>query len=128
MVSLCTVFVLLVVYQFKHFLADYPLQGKYMLGKFKPGWDFLGPLVAHCGVHAVMTYFIGITYLYLNPLQDPGFYKGTVLCMGLAAFDFVAHFCMDRIKAGPKWLGRFKALSGAEYMALMPTISEIERY
>lgn len=35
----------------------------------------------------------------------------------LAIFDFVVHFSMDRIKAGPKWLGRFKAVSGREYVA-----------
>jgi len=94
------VFVLLIVYQVKHFLADYPLQTPYMLGKFKADWDFLKPLTAHCGVHAAMT---AIICWVVNPSL-----------MWLALVDFVVHFVMDRIKAGPKYLGRFKALSGAE--------------
>ena len=29
------IFILLVIFQFKHFIADYLLQNNYMLGKFK---------------------------------------------------------------------------------------------
>lgn len=112
---------LLLLYQLKHYIADYPLQGVYMLGKFKPGWDFMGPLAAHCLVHAFFTMSISTIYLYYNsPTSTP------LLALGLGAFDFVAHFFMDRIKAGPKYLGRFKALSAADYMALQPALLEIE--
>lgn len=111
------VFILLVVYQLKHFIADYPLQGTYMLGKFKPGWDFLGPLTAHCGVHAAMTFVISCVCFFVAY----GFNFYSLLPVGvmsliLAATDFAIHFAMDRIKAGPKYLGRYKALSGAEFM------------
>lgn len=103
---LSMIFLLLILYQMKHFLADYPLQGKYCLGKFKPGWDFLGPLAVHCSVHSGMT--LGIV-MYMNRSE----------LWWLAIFDFVVHFTMDRIKAGPKYLGRFKALSGSEMMRLI---------
>ena len=97
-------FILLVIYQIKHFLADYPLQTKYMLGKFKHGASFFLPLLAHCSVHALFTLFI--TFFFLHEI---------ILCLQLALFDLVIHFVMDRIKASPLLLGRFKALSAREY-------------
>lgn len=108
-----TIFVLLVAYQLKHFLADFPLQGKYMLGKFKTGWDFLGPLSAHCGVHALFTHIIASVFLFCT--HGPGY---GLLPFQLALTDFVVHFLMDRIKASPRCLGRYKALSGAEFVEI----------
>lgn len=90
-----------IMYQIKHFICDYPLQTPYMLGKFKPGWEFLGPLAAHCGVHALFTFTLS-SYL-LWDRESTFFFAGW-----LASVDFVIHFIMDRIKAGPKYLGRFK--------------------
>ena len=101
-----TIFFLLVVYQLKHFIADYPLQGQYMLGKFKPGWEFVGPLAAHCLVHSTMTFVI--VYAFRPELA-----------FQLAVFDFCMHFAMDRIKASPKLLGRYKAISANEYKELV---------
>lgn len=124
------IFVLLMVYQLKHLLADYFFQTKWMLDKFKPGWDFLKPLVAHCSVHAAATYFIACTYLFSNPEFDIqyGPLIGTLLCVGLAVFDFIVHFAMDRIKAGPKYLGRFKPLSPSEFMQEAKVIKEAEDF
>lgn len=102
---LATVFTLLIVYELKHFVADFLLQGRYMLGKFKPGWDFLLPLSAHCGVHAGFTLLI---VLRTNPSY-----------WWLAIVDFVVHFIMDRIKASPKYLGRYKALSANEMIPII---------
>ena len=98
---------LCVVFQFKHFIADYPLQNAYMLGKFKrKGWML--PLLAHSSVHGVFTF--AITY---------GITLNAVLALWLSLFDILVHGCMDRIKASPSLLGRFKALSQGEYrMAL----------
>ncbi|MHA2280134.1 MAG: DUF3307 domain-containing protein [Promethearchaeota archaeon] len=96
------IFGLLIFFQVKHFLADYPLQGKFMLKKFSPGWEFFIPLAAHAGVHALFTLAL---LLFIAPHL-----------WYLALIDFVIHFVMDRVKAGPKYLGRFKALSGEEYM------------
>jgi hypothetical protein len=97
-------FTLLVIYQLKHFFADYPLQTPYMLGKFKDkGWVL--PLLAHVGVHGAFT-------LVITLVVAPHLWW-------LFLFDMVAHFLMDRLKAGKKFLGRYKALSGTEYMALV---------
>jgi len=99
------IFTLLIFFQAKHFLADYPLQNGFMLGKFKPGWDFVLPLTAHAGIHALFT--TGLC-LYIAPHL-----------WWLGIIDFAVHFIMDRIKAGPKYLGRYKALSANEFMNVM---------
>jgi hypothetical protein len=101
------IFFLLVLYQVKHFICDYPLQGRYMLGKFLPYPDFIKPLLAHAAVHGVATLAIAL------------FYKsfGLAICLGL--LDMGVHFMVDRIKASPGLLGRFKPLSASSYkMAL----------
>ena len=96
-------FLLLVIYQVKHFLCDFPLQTSYMLGKFKEsGWA--KPLAAHAGVHALFTYLISLA-----------FGADWFLAFLLAYFDFVVHFTMDRVKASPNLMGRWKALSPNEY-------------
>lgn len=99
-----TALLLLVLFQLKHFVADYPLQGKYMLQKFKADWGFFFPLLAHVAVHGAMTLAIALTV-------NPGMWW---LCL----VDMTIHFFMDRVKASPKYMGRWKALSGKEYMAL----------
>lgn len=96
---------LLVIFQFKHYYADYKLQNEYMLGKFKEkGW--VKPLAAHCFVHASFTFVIAAITLNLYTM------------FALAAFDFIVHFIMDRIKASPKLLGRHKAISPEKYKQL----------
>lgn len=57
-----TIFLLLIIFQVKHFLCDYPLQNSYMLRKFLPGRDFIMPLAAHAGVHAVCTFLIVLPF------------------------------------------------------------------
>lgn len=100
------IWILLVLFQLKHFFADYPLQTKFMLGKFKGGNEWIAPLLAHVAVHGLFTFII---CLFFNP----------ILSIPLALFDMVVHFCMDRIKASPELLGRYAPLSKAEYMDLM---------
>jgi hypothetical protein len=90
------ILILLVVFQIKHFVADYLLQGKYMLGKFNADWSFFKPLAAHAGVHS------GFTFIITGALV--GFWPG--LALGL--FDGVTHFVTDRIKAGPKYFGKYQ--------------------
>lgn len=101
-------FALLIIFQLKHFIADYLLQGKYMLQKFRPDWGFFFPLLAHAGVHASFT--LVVCLLFAPHLW------------WLALVDLVTHFVMDRIKAGQKYLGRFKALSGAEIKPILDNI------
>jgi hypothetical protein len=94
---------LLVIYQLKHLCADYFFQGRYMLGKFRDhGWVL--PLLAHVAVHGAMTFGIAVL---------AGKWQ---LALPLMLFDSTVHFIMDRIKAGKKYLGRFKALSANEYI------------
>lgn len=99
-------FALLVVYQIKHFICDYPLQGAYMLGKFKKAPYFILPLLAHVTVHGLATFLIALAC-------------NSKHAVALSLFDMVVHFIMDRIKASPELLGQFKALSGNEYMKLV---------
>lgn len=98
-----TLFLLLVIFQIKHFIADYPLQNSYMLGKFKGGWAWLKPLLAHVSVHGLFTFSISI------------FFTTWWLAIILAFVDMIIHFCMDRIKASPNLLAKYKALSGNEF-------------
>lgn len=99
--NLQTVFLLLVIFQIKHFVADFPLQRPYMLRKFSPGWEFVLPLSLHCAVHALFT--LAIVLVFAPALW------------WLSILDFVAHFVMDRIKAGPRYLGRFNDISRTGY-------------
>lgn len=90
------IFILLIVFQIKHLIADFPLQNEYMLGKFKRGKDFILPLAAHAGVHFVFTFFIVFFFKF-----------DIMLALTLALFDFFTHFIIDRIKASPDLLGRW---------------------
>lgn len=97
---------LLIWVKFKHLIADYFLQGKYMLGKFKTkGWIL--PLAAHAGVQALFT--LGMTLFFTSPVN----------ALGLAVLDFIVHFLMDRAKASPDLLGRFSALSKGEFAGVL---------
>ncbi|MCC7403691.1 MAG: DUF3307 domain-containing protein [Bdellovibrionales bacterium] len=94
-------FVLLVVYQIKHFLADFPLQREYMLHKTSPGWDFFVPLVVHCLVHGALT--LVILWIFAPHLW------------WLTIVDIVVHFFMDRVKSGPRYLGRYHDKTKASF-------------
>ena len=88
------IFILLLLFQLKHFICDYPLQTQYMLGKMNmTGW-FL-PLFTHSSVHAIGTFIIVVFY---------NFY----LALVLAVIDLVLHFIVDRLKASPSLGGRWK--------------------
>lgn len=101
-----TLLILLVAFQLKHFFADYPLQNEYMLGKFKEkGW--LEPLLAHSMIHALMTF--GIAFLATsNPAMS------TMVSL----LDLLVHGTMDRIKAAPDMLGRFKPMTAQQYKSI----------
>jgi len=87
-----TIFILLGVFQLKHFIADFPLQNNYMLKKMgKTGWII--PLASHALVHAAMTFVIVMTV-------KPSLWW-------LAIVDFVVHFSVDRVKASPYMLNRW---------------------
>ena len=90
------IFTLLILFQLKHFLADYPLQTQYMLGKMnRTGWVL--PLAAHAGVNAFFTFLIVL-------IVKPDNYWLYLLVL----VDFIIHFTIDRIKASPNLGGRYK--------------------
>ena len=104
------IFALLIIFQIKHFLADYVFQTSYMLNKFKPSIkEWFLPLVAHCFVHAVFCLTIILFFA-------PEFWW-------ICGVDFLLHFLMDRIKASPHLLGRFKMLSYGEYQSAINTLN-----
>ena len=97
------IFTLLVLFQLKHFICDYPLQNQYMLGKMQ-ATNWIKPLAAHAFIHLSDTWIILHLYSMLFSL-DYSKYIFTIVALSLA--DFVIHFTIDRIKASPKLGGRF---------------------
>lgn len=120
-----TIFTLLVIYQIKHFVADFLLQGKYMLGKFKGGTAWILPLTAHVAVHGAFTLVIASVFLAGDWASFCGqrltciFWVAmsmTIRGAGKAALlDMSVHFVMDRIKASPNLLGRFKYITAQDF-------------
>lgn len=100
------IYLLLILYQIKHFVCDFPLQTPWMLGKFKKYPDFVLPLLCHAATHGVATFLIAFCF-------------NTKSALWLALFDMGMHFTVDRVKASPSLLGRFKALSGNEMKAIL---------
>lgn len=104
--QLTLVFILLVVFQFKHFLCDFPLQFSFMIKrKCSPNWDFFFPLLAHALMHGIFTL---ITCLLIRP--DLWY---------LAPLDVVTHFTLDRLKSGPRYLGRFNDHQKASFWSIL---------
>lgn len=100
-----TLILLLIAFQLKHFVCDYPLQTAYMLGKFKGGSGWIEPLAAHAAVHAVSSAAIASLFLGWG-------------AAAIGAIDFAVHFIVDRIKASPSMLGRYKPTQKAFWNAL----------
>ena len=97
-------FILLILFQLKHFICDYPLQTQYMLGKMQAvGW--IKPLAAHAVTHSVGT---GLIALIFAPY----------LTLPLIIADFVLHFIVDRIKASPNLGGKFNPTQSYFWWAL----------
>lgn len=94
-------FTLLVVFQVKHYVADYALQTKYMLGKNRDDWGFFLPLVTHSAIHAICTLFICLIF--------------NRSLWWLAIVDLIVHFLMDRMKDGHAYLGRFNDKDRSSY-------------
>lgn len=87
------IFILLIMFQLKHFICDYLLQNRYMLGKAgKDNW--FKPLLAHSSVHSLGTLII-VSFLNIK------------LAFILALLDLILHFIVDRIKASPYMLNRW---------------------
>jgi len=95
-------FLLILTFQLKQFFCDFAWQtSKMVMKKASPDWDFIPALSAHAGIHASMTLVIALVY------------RPTL--WWLVFFDFFVHFTMDRIKSGPKYLGRFNDITTHSY-------------
>lgn len=98
------IIMLCLMFQVKHFVADYLLQTECMLGKFSARPTVWIPaLGAHAMVHGLFT---------------------AVLC-GVVAnmwwvglLDLIIHFVVDRAKASPNLLGRFQPAQRAFWVVL----------
>jgi hypothetical protein len=109
MTTVGLIFVLLAAFNLKHFIADWLWQTDYHQGKAKRGWGFLGPLLSHVSNHFILTTTISaVVLIHFDHPAPFGF--GMLIGLG----DAVVHFIMDRIKAGPKYMGRWKMLTGNE--------------
>lgn len=92
------VFILLIAFQIKHFLADYPLQYPYMYENKgqKTGW--FSPLRDHAGIHALMTLFIAVVY-FVEVSPEMLAREAFAVIALVVLFDFTTHFWIDRWKA-----------------------------
>lgn len=105
---------LLIAFQAKHFLCDFPWQTSWMLGKGKPWPQFLLPLGLHAGVHAASTFAIATVYL-----GEKGLLEGAMqVPFGFLLADFALHAIIDRIKASPFLGGRWHPSQPAFWNAL----------
>lgn len=110
-----TIFLLLIIFQLKHYICDYPLQNEYMLGKFKEkGWVL--PLLSHALVHAKFTMIIVLLF-------NESFTKA----LGLGLLDLTLHFIMDRIKASPKLLGKYKSMTKEQYVGSLERVDKLKK-
>ena len=89
-------FTLLILFQLKHFICDYPLQNRYMLGKMQPK-DWFFPLLSHAAVHAAATFLIVMVFT-----------QALMAAIFIGLLDLLTHFLIDRLKASPSYGGRFK--------------------
>jgi len=108
-----TVFTLLIVFQAKHFLADFVIQlfRKDGMAKFNAnGWVW--PLTKHAGDHAILSGIITFFTLMYFQIDIQTVMIWSLICLSI---DFVIHFTMDRIKASPSMLGRYKDMNNKPY-------------
>ena len=84
----------------KHFLADFPLQFPFMvIGKGKEK-DWILPLFAHASIHGILTFLILIVVT-----------KNVLFSLSVSLLEIIVHLSIDRVKASPYLLGRFKDTS-----------------
>jgi hypothetical protein len=102
------VFVLLIAFQFKHYIADYIIQFNTddHYKKFqKYGWA--KPLLNHTFHHGAGSATIAILYLsYCNVC--PFSLKFITIVVSIFLFDLILHFIIDRIKASPNFFNRYE--------------------
>jgi len=89
-------FIMLVITQMKHLIADYYLQLPYMYENKGKENNWIRPLIDHSIVHSTGTaILIGIYSFFVERV-------GFEIIIGLILFDFITHFITDRWKATRK--------------------------
>ncbi len=100
------IYLILFLFQIKHLFCDFFLQPKKVATqKASAHWDFVLSLSIHTLTHAGGTLIIVL--LYNSALW------------WLAILDCIFHFIIDRIKAGPRYLGRFNNTNQAIFWNIL---------
>ena len=115
------IWLLLILFELKHFICDYPLQTEIMLKKGSAkSTEWIPALLVHCLVHSMGAMLVCIVFIFIcssvtgvAPTKD----KANVMFY-IAFVDFILHFVIDRIKAHPKIGGRWKSNQKAFWNAL----------
>jgi len=81
-----TLLLMMVLLIIKHYLADFPLQTKYM-NKKTNAKNWVGPLLAHSGLHASLTMLVFLPFIWL-----PG-------ALFFAIGDLIVHTVVDYWRA-----------------------------
>jgi hypothetical protein len=95
------IFILLIVFQAKHLIADYYLQFPYMYMNKGADKNWFKPLFDHASIHALMTLVIIAIYCLLA-YPDANKYQIATTIGFVTVFDFITHFITDRWKAVKK--------------------------
>ncbi|MBG1231283.1 DUF3307 domain-containing protein [Aestuariivirga litoralis] len=85
MTALNQLFLLLILFQFKHFVADGPLQTKAMVDEKSRYGATLG--IVHAGIHGILTIVVVMLVLH-----------GWVWAVVLGLIDFAIHYHVDYVK------------------------------
>lgn len=115
--ELVVILLLLALFQIKHFLIDFCAQfeQKDSIKKFyAEGW--IWPLFKHSGQHSIATLLI--SFVFLTILAQFSLSSAIFWSFWLAIFDLTIHFGMDRLKASPFLLGKFKYPSREYFYSL----------
>lgn len=91
---------LFLLFEFKHFICDFLLQTKYMLGKFNDKFkDYWYPLYLHASINGCGAFLISI---FIS--NNDNNIKASIL---IFIIEIILHFIIDRIKASKKLLNRW---------------------
>lgn len=108
LLNIIELMVLLVAFQFKHYIVDYITQfnNDDHYKKFqKHGW--VRPLFLHAFQHGVGSASIAVLYLSYCSVCSYSL-KFITIVLSVFLIDTVIHFSVDRIKASPSFFGKYE--------------------
>ena len=119
----------LLLFQVKHYMADYRLQNEYMLRKFELNAnEWVPALLLHSFVHGSLTVVISCLFIWIKSLMvtevmQESYQPDYNLSIWLGLFDMVVHFAVDRWKASPHYAGKYRSLSKKEFIKIKQELS-----